>query len=54
MNTVMVSFNTIMGQMTEMFPWPICLHKKWPKCLSDKKTQGTKHNFGWNTQYADL
>jgi len=32
-----VSFNTAMGQMTEMSRWPKCPRKKWPKCLNQKK-----------------
>ena len=37
-NTVTVSFNTTVRQMTEIFQWPKCLSKKWSKCLSAKKT----------------
>jgi len=36
MNTVTVSFNTTVRQMTEMSQWPKCLSNKWPKCLSDQ------------------
>jgi len=36
-NTVMVSFDTTVRQMTEMFQCPKCLSKKWPKCFSEKK-----------------
>jgi len=35
MNTVMVSFNTTVRQMTEMFQWPKCLNKIRRKCLSE-------------------
>jgi len=36
MNTVTVSFNTTVRQMTEMSQWPKCLSNKWTKCLSEK------------------
>ena len=36
-NTVKVSSTTTVSQTTEMFQWPICLSKKWPKSLSEKK-----------------
>jgi len=36
MNTVTASLNITVRQMTEMFQWPICLGKKWPKCLSKR------------------
>jgi len=32
MNTVMVSFNTTVRQMTKMFQWPKCLSKKKTGC----------------------
>ena len=31
MNTAMVSFNTAVRQMTDMFQWPKCLRKKKPR-----------------------
>jgi len=34
----MVTFNTTVRQMTEMFQWPKCLSKKWAKYFSGKKT----------------
>jgi len=34
----MASFNTTVRQMTEIFRWPKCLSRKWPKYLSEKKT----------------
>ena len=36
-NTVMVSFNKAVRQMTEMFEWPKYLSENWPKCFSEKK-----------------
>jgi len=37
-NTVMVSFNTTVRQMTEMFQWPKCLSKKDRNVSAKKKT----------------
>jgi len=34
MNTVTMSFTITVRQMTEVYQWPICLTKKWSKCLS--------------------
>jgi len=31
----MASFNTTLRQMIEMFQWPKCLSKKWPKCFNE-------------------
>jgi len=36
-NTFTTSCNTTVKQMTEMFQWPTCLSKKWPKCFSENK-----------------
>jgi len=32
MNTIMVSFNATVGQMTEMFQWLWCLSEKKSSC----------------------
>jgi len=43
----MVSFNTTVRQMTEMFQWSKCLRKNWPKCFSEKRNPGLKHKYCW-------
>jgi len=46
MNNVAVSFTTNVRQMTEMFQWPFCLSKKWPKSFSENKT-GLRSRLIW-------
>jgi len=35
----MAGFNTAVRQMIEMFQWPKCLCKKWPKYFNEKKNR---------------
>jgi len=54
MNTVMVSFNTVVRQMTEMSEWRKCLSKIWPKCLSEKNRSITLYPVVQTAAYVNL